>query len=332
MDRSTASQPPKVLVVDDEPAITVALAKKLRREGYDCVTAGSAEEALSRLRVYLPDVVISDVRMPGMSGLELLKEVKKHDPDIKVILITAYAEIDFVVEALRHQADDYLLKPFNLKELASSVARALEGDPWNQAHSDGHHESPMEQTSTLAILGLARAMELRDQFARGHVERVAKHARTMGMAVGLGSDQLRDLWLAAVLHDIGKLSVPESILNKPATLDDEEWGVVRRYPQAGALVVEGIPDLEPARLGVLHHREHWDGSGYPLGVQQEAISLAGRIVGLVEAFDAMTHDRPYRAALSRGEALQELEAGRGGQFDPELLDTFLALLQAVNVA
>ena len=323
-----SSKVAKVLVVDDEPAITVALAKKLRREGYDCVTAGSAEEALNRFQVYLPDVVISDVRMPGMSGLELLKQVKKHDPGIKVILITAYAEIDFVVEALRHQADDYLLKPFNLKELASSVARALEQDVAERADS----ETPGEGSSTLTILALARAIELREQFARGHVERVAKGAQTMGRALGLGTHELRDLWLAAVLHDLGKLSVPESILNKPGELDEDEWGVIRRYPQAGALVVEGIPDLEPARAGILHHREQWDGSGYPLGLKQEAISLTGRIIGLVEAFDAMTHDRPYREALDRGQALNELEAGRGDRFDPELLDTFLAVVKAVSVA
>lgn len=330
---SGASHPARVLVVDDEPAITVALAKKLRREGYDCVTAGSAEEALNRLRQQVPDVVISDVRMPGMSGIQLLKEVKKHEPGVKVILITAYAEIDFVVEALRHQADDYLLKPFNLKELAEAVARTLERDTSGErTGSDTRVEAPAEPASTLAILAMARAMELRDQFASGHVQRVAAHARTLGRALGLGSDELKDLWLAAVLHDLGKLSVPESILNKPGPLDDEEWAVLRRYPQAGALVVEGIPDLEPARLGILQHREHWDGSGYPMGLRAESISLAGRIIGLIEAFDAMTHDRPYRKALSRSEAVEQLEDGRGERFDPELLDTFLAVVEAVNVA
>ncbi len=299
----------RVLVVDDEPAITVAFAKKLRREGYDCVTAGSAEEALRRMEAYKPALVISDVRMPGMSGLDLLKEIKRRDAGIKVILITAYTDVDFVVEALRHDADDYLLKPFNLRELASSVSRALGREPRGKAATD----------SALGILALAKAIESRDPFASGHIERVAGYARAVGVALGIEGSALHTLWLAAILHDVGKLCVPEAILNKAGSLTGEETAILRRYPEAGARIVSGAPELDSTYAAILQHRENWDGSGYPLGIRGDALSLEGRIINAAEALDAMLNDRPYRTALGEEEARRQLEAGAGSRYDPEVV-------------
>ena len=322
----------KILVVDDEPAISVAFAKKLRREGYDCVTAASGEEALRRMQEYGPDLVISDVRMPGMTGIELLKKLKRAYPTTRVILTSAYAEIDFVIEALRHGADDYLLKPFNLTELSSSVSRTLEEV---QESARANCEVGAGTSSALVvdengasaaswgILALAAAIETREQFAQGHVERVAGYARAVGSELGLNAHDLHALWLSAVLHDAGKLVVPEVILNKPGPLDEEEMLRVREYALVGARFVEGVPGLEEAADGILHHREKWDGSGYPTGLEGEAISMAGRIINVVEAFDAMVHDRPYREALTHEEALRELRAADGTAFDPRVLAAFL---------
>lgn len=318
----------KILVVDDEPAISVAFAKKLRREGYDCVTAGSGEEALGRMQEYGPDLVISDVRMPGMTGIELLKKLKHAYPTTRVILTSAYAEIDFVIDALRNGVDDYLLKPFNLTELTSSVSRTLEG---GRANSEVRAEIPSNPVSgedgasaaSWGILALAAAIETRDQLAQGHVERVARYARTVGSELGLNAHDLHVLWLSAVLHDVGKLVVPETILGKAGPLEEEEMRRVHEYPQAGARFVEGVPGLEEALDGILQHREKWDGSGYPAGLAGEAISMAGRIISVVEAFDAMVHDRPYRHALTPEEALRELTAANDKAFDPSVLAAFL---------
>lgn len=206
----------KILVVDDEPALTVAFARKLRREGYECATAGSGEEALKRLESYRPDLVISDVRMPGMSGLDLLKEIKHRDPALKVILTTAYAHIEFVVEALRHGVDDYLVKPFSLSELAASVSRAFEqpvgaplGEAKGSAGPSGLIAADGVKPSALGLLALAKAFEARDHFTHGHAERVAEQATATGAALGLGPEARRNLWFSAVLHDVGKLRVAE---------------------------------------------------------------------------------------------------------------------------
>lgn len=262
----------KILVVDDEPALTVAFARKLRREGYECATAGSGEEALKRLESYRPDLVISDVRMPGMSGLDLLKEIKHRDPALKVILTTAYAHIEFVVEALRHGVDDYLVKPFSLSELAASVSRAFEqpvgaplGEAKGSAGPSGLIAADGVKPSALGLLALAKAFEARDHFTHGHAERVAEQATATGAALGLEPEALRNLWFSAVLHDVGKLRVAETILNKPGPLSEDEWQKVRQYPTAGGQIIEGVPDLEPAREGILHHREKLGRLGIPAG-------------------------------------------------------------------
>ncbi|MEE9155771.1 MAG: HD domain-containing phosphohydrolase [Gemmatimonadota bacterium] len=324
----------KILVVDDEPALTVAFARKLRREGYECATAGSGEEALKRLESYRPDLVISDVRMPGMSGLDLLKEIKHRDPALKVILTTAYAHIEFVVEALRHGVDDYLVKPFSLSELAASVSRAFEqpvgaplGEAKGSAGPSGLIAADGVKRSALGLLALAKAFEARDHFTHGHAERVAEQATATGAALGLEPEARRNLWFSAVLHDVGKLRVAETILNKPGPLSEDEWQKVRQYPTAGGQIIEGVPDLEPAREGILHHRENWDGSGYPLGLTGAAICLAGRIINVADAFDSMLQDRPYRKALDKVSAVRELELGGGARFDPTVLEAFLKVLR-----
>lgn len=312
----------RILIVDDEPAITLALSKRLRREGYECITAGSAGEALKRLAAFHPHLVVSDVRMPGISGLELLKDVKEIDPRTRVILITAYSDIDFVIEALRHDADDYLLKPFNLKEFTASVRRALEREA--RSHTALGKTQP-------GIVALARAIEGRDRYAAGHIERVAMSARTTGARLGLDDTALRDLWLAALLHDVGKLSVPETTLNKVGPLAEEEMAILRGYPVEGARIVAGVLELDAARTGILHHRERWDGTGYPEGLASENISLAGRIIGVAEDYDAMCHDRAYRKALDGAELANELEAGRSSRYGPDVMDAFLATRTAAGV-
>jgi response regulator RpfG family c-di-GMP phosphodiesterase len=321
----------KILVVDDEPAITVALAKKLRREGYECLTASSGEEALRRLATENLDLVVTDVRMPGMSGIELLQEIKRRDPDIQVIMMTAYTDIGFAVEALRHKADDYLLKPFNLAELSHNVARALEHRRLlreNRAYQEADEGSGVAAATELdrfcrqAIAALAAAIDSRDKRARGNLESVGRYAVATGAELGLSDEAQRNLWLGAVLHDIGMLVVPENVLNKQGALSEEEWRLIRRHPVIGAAIVEGVPFLEPARPCILQHHERWDGSGYPDGLHSGEITLEGCIVAIADAYAAMLDERPYRGSRSEAEALAEIERCAGTQFDRRIVEAF----------
>ncbi|NIR44691.1 MAG: response regulator [Gemmatimonadetes bacterium] len=321
----------RVLVVDDEPAITVALAKKLRREGYECTTASSGEEALRRLATDELDLVVTDVRMPGMSGIELLQEIKRRDSEIQVIMMTAYTDVGFAVEALRHGADDYLLKPFNLAELSHSVARALEHQrllrenrAFHEAMGDDREGgvSALERYCRQGIAALAAALESRQGSGSGHLNLVARAAVGTGARLGLSGEGLKRLWLAAVLRDVGMLAVPESTVNKPGPLDLEEWQLIRKHPQVGARLVEAVPYLEPARPGVLQHHERWDGSGYPKGLAGGEISLEGCIVGLADAYAAMLSDRPHRPAKSVTEAVAEIDRCAGSLFDRRVVQAF----------
>ena len=321
----------KILVVDDEPAITIALAKKLRRDGYECVTASSGEEALGRLASDSLDLVISDVRMPGMSGIELLKEIKGRNASVSVIVMSAYTDINFAIEALRGRADDFLLKPFNLDDFSVSVARALEN---RRPLTDGSAQAgttlqiprdgaaSAELLSRQAIAALAAAVESRDGRPHEHQSRVVRCALAMGTALGLGKEALRGVWLGAVLHDVGMLSVPEAVLSKAGGLSPDDWGLIQHHPSSGARIVTGVEFLEPALSGILHHHERWDGSGYPACLSGEQISIEGRVVAVADAFAAMLSERPYRGARSESEAVRELEHCAGAQFDMTVVKAF----------
>ncbi len=321
----------RVLVVDDEPAITVSLAKKLRREGYECLTASSGKEALELLESGPLDIVVSDVRMPGMSGIELLKAIKSYDSDTQVIMMTAYTDISLAIEALRNKADDYLLKPFNLAELSHSVARSLEHrrllrevqafrtSLWFDS-SKGGAASERDCRESLAVL--ATALDSRDRYTRGHLSQVSRYARAIGGQLDLDGDSLRALWLGAVLHDVGMLVVPEAVLNRPGPLAPDEWRLVQQHPIAGARMIETAAYLRPARDAILHHHERWDGSGYPNGLQGTDISRNGAIVGVADSFAAMLSNRPHREALREADAVAEIEHGAGVRFDRQVVEAF----------
>ncbi len=321
----------RVLVVDDEPAITVSLAKKLRREGYECLTANSGEEALELMTSGPLDIVVSDVRMPGMTGIDLLKAIKSRDPDTQVIMMTAYTDITLAIEALRNKADDYLLKPFNLAELSHSVARSLEHrrllrevqafrtSQWFD-RSEGAAAADRAPRESLAVLAVA--LDSRDRHARGHLRRVSRYAQAVGDELSLSAEALRALWLGSLLHDVGMVVVSEAVINRAGPLTPDEWRLVHGHPTLGARMVEAAPYLRPARDAVLHHHERWDGSGYPSGLKGTDISRHGAIMAVADSFAAMISERPYRAALSEADAVAEIERGAGARFDPRVVEAF----------
>ncbi len=322
----------RILVVDDEPAITGALARKLKREGFDCVTASSGEEALELVGRKELDVVITDVRMPDVDGLDVLKGVKSRDPAIQVIMMTAYTDIGYAVEALRHKADDYLLKPFNMAELSHCVRRSLEHRRLllaNRAHmavsaGPGGEADEGSPGFLQAIAALAVAIESRDAYTKGHLTEVARCALATAAELGATDDLGPRLWMGAVLHDVGMLAVPDSVINKRGPLTPEEWEIVRQHPVAGGAIVGVTSHLRPAQRTVLEHHERVDGSGYPAGLAGDAISLEARVVAVADAYAAMRSQRPHRGAVGEAEALSAIEGGAGAQFDKEGVRAFLS--------
>jgi response regulator RpfG family c-di-GMP phosphodiesterase len=326
----------RVLIVDDDPGVRGVLTRILCGEGYELRTAGSAEEALSGLETEWVDLVLSDLQMPGIGGLELLRRVKARDDATGFIILTGAGTTEDAVAALRLQADDYLVKPFNVDEVALSVARALRHralvreNRFYQRHLEDRVAAQARELESLfvdALLSLASAVEARDDYTGNHVERVARYAVATGRELGLEGEEIRHLWVGALLHDVGKIGVPDQILRKPGRLTPEEYAEMKRHPEIGGAIMARSAFLRPALPAVLHHQEHWDGSGYPAGLRGEAISLQGRIVSVADTFDAIVTSRPYRPGRSPEEAVAELRRCAGTQFDPAVVEAFQRALE-----
>ena len=327
----------RVLVADDEPEIRVVLADLLG-ECCDCISVGSAEEALKHLGAREFDLVVSDIMMPGMSGLEMVPHVRALAPDTVVIMISGVQTVESAIDALRAGAFDYIMKPFDLQHVEAAVRRALEHKSLREAKRlyETHLEemvaqrtreldrtlSSLEDAYRMTLLALTAALEARDHETHGPSNRVVSFSLRLGRELGLDRDTLRSLEFGALLHDIGKIGVPDAILRKPSALTADEWTRMREHPLHGQKILEGVKFLEGAARVVAQHHEQWDGSGYPLGLRGEEIDLNARIFAVADAFDAMTSDRVYRKGRAYGPAAQELTNCAGTQFDPEVVAAF----------
>jgi putative two-component system response regulator len=328
---------PRILLVDDEVEITEILADLLS-EDYDCIRAGSAEQALGLLREKEFQLVISDITMPGMSGLEMIPHVKSLAPDTVVVMISGMQTVESAIRALRLGAFDYLMKPFDLRQVEAVVKRALEHHDLVVAKQryENHLEELVEQrTAELdralnslegayrsTLKALTAALETRDSETHGHSERVVSYSLRLGREYGLNSDEMKALEFGSLLHDIGKIGVPDSILRKPAKLTEEEWVRMREHPLHGQQILRGIEFLQGAARVVAQHHEKWDGSGYPIGLRGDDIDICARIFAVADAFDAITSDRVYRRGKSYEAASQELDDWAGRQFDPKVVEAF----------
>jgi putative nucleotidyltransferase with HDIG domain len=332
---TTAS--PRILIVDDEAEITEILADLLS-EDYECLRAGSAEQALAHLRDSHFQLVISDITMPGMSGLEMIPHVKNLSPDTVVVMISGMQTVESAIGALRLGAFDYLMKPFDLRQVEAVVKRALEHYELVVAKQryENHLEELVEQrTAELdralnslegayrsTLKALTAALETRDSETHGHSERVVSYSLRLGREYGLNSEEMKSLEFGSLLHDIGKIGVPDSILRKPAKLTEEEWVRMREHPLHGQQILRGIEFLQGAARVVAQHHEKWDGTGYPLGLRSVEIDINARIFAVADAFDAITSDRVYRRGKSYEAAAQELDDWAGRQFDPKVVEAF----------
>lgn len=332
---TTAS--PHLLIVDDEVEITEILADLLSDE-YECHRAASAEDALGRLREREFQLVISDITMPGMSGLEMIPHVKEISPDTVVVMISGMQTVESAIGALRLGAFDYVMKPFDLRQVEAVVKRALEHHDLVVAKQryENHLEELVEQRTAeldralnsledayrATLKALTAALETRDSETHGHSERVVTYSLRLGREYGLTNEELKSLEFGSLLHDIGKIGVPDSILRKPAKLTEEEWVRMREHPLHGQLILRGIEFLQGASRVVAQHHEKWDGTGYPYGLRAEEIDICARIFSVADAFDAITSDRVYRLGKPYEAAAQELDDWAGRQFDPKVVEAF----------
>ncbi|MDQ1707968.1 MAG: cyclic di-GMP phosphodiesterase [Pyrinomonadaceae bacterium] len=328
---------PRVLIVDDEAEITSILAD-LFEDSYDCTTAGSAEAALGLLAANDYELVISDITMPGMSGLDMIPHVREHWPNSVVVMISGMQTVESAIDALRLGAFDYVMKPFDLRQVEAVVSRALEHQDLivaKQRYEDHLEELVEQRTIELdqalnsledayrsTLKALTAALETRDLETHGHSERVVSYSMRLGRAYGLEGRHIKALEFGSLLHDIGKIGVPDLILRKPAKLSPEEWVLMRQHPLHGQQILRGIHFLEGAARVVAQHHEKWDGSGYPIGLSGEDIDICARIFSVADAFDAITSDRVYRQGKPYEAAAEELDAWSGRQFDPKVVEAF----------
>jgi len=324
----------KCLVVDDEPRLRRVLVRLLEGEGFTCAEAGSGVEALEMLHHEQVPLVISDLRMPQMDGVGLLREIIAKWPDTAVIVVTAVAEVESAVACLQLGALDYVAKPFHLDEVRARVMQALDKRRLKMELEDYRHnleQRVQEQARRIEELSLERLqalvhfLEEKDPYTRGHSVRVANYSTRIAREMGLPRSVVEVITLGAELHDIGKIGVSEQVLHKEGKLTDPEYRHIMEHPVIGARILAPLMRDVPAALAIVRsHHERLDGRGFPDGLAGDQIPLEVRVVTIADSFDAMTSVRPYRPALSVQKALQELEEGKHTQFHAPAVQAFLA--------
>ncbi|MCC7362316.1 MAG: response regulator [Anaerolineales bacterium] len=313
-----------ILVAEDNSDIIDVIRDVLEGEGYRVTCAPNGRDALHAFERETPDLIVSDVMMPYMDGFTLLRHVRAHPHGAVVpfLFLSARTESAATSQARQLGADDFLFKPFDADDLSLAVAARLE-----RRQAVERFDTHAAHLQTVSML--ANVVEARDRYTRGHVERVKTYATQLAQALGWSVHALAILEFGALLHDLGKVLVPRAILNKPEPLLPAEWEVLQRHPTDGAQMLQGVDHLRLAIPYVLYHHEAWDGHGYPHGLAGPAIPIEGRLLAVVDAFDAMTSARPYRVARSEAAALAEIQQQAGRQFDPALV---AALVQARTAA
>jgi len=335
----------RVLAVDDESAACKLLSLILGPPAFQCTTASGGQEALATLQHEQFDAVISDLHMPGVSGMELLAEVRRLHPHMAFLVTTGVDDVDVGVRAMRCGADDYLVKPLREGAVLASLESALhkrqlerQVENYRQrleemvAQRTGQLQSALQQIErsykdTLQALGAA--IDLRDNETAGHSQRVCRYTLEIARAMGWPDKQLEGLARGAYLHDIGKLGIPDGILLKPGPLTVDERKLMQQHVQIGFDVVKDIPFLaDAAEILLMHHEQH-GGGGYPHGLKGEEILLGARIFGVADTLDAITSDRPYRRASSFQSARETIRQCSGTQCDPKVVDVFLSIPEEI---
>jgi len=338
------SEATRILIVDDDSAVRDVIGVLLREEGYVCTAVSSAQAALDAASAAEFPLVISDVKMPGKDGMWLLERLRDGHPDTAVIMLTAFGDTEAAVECLRRGASDYLLKPPKVTDLIRAIERALARrrlELARQRYRKSLEKRVREKTAELSralkdlettygstLYALVTALDAREHETSDHSQRVVRYTLALAKRLGLPERDLPDIGRGALMHDIGKIGIPDAILLKPAKLTADEWTEMRKHPQIGYTILQSIPFLEiPAQI-VLSHQERYDGRGYPRGLAADAIPIGARIFAIADTYDAMTTDRPYRRRLPSEAARAEIARYRGSQFDARCADAFLSFSPA----
>jgi response regulator RpfG family c-di-GMP phosphodiesterase len=334
----TIAAPTRILIVDDDASVRDVISVLLQEEGYECRTAAGAEEALEIAAQEAPPLVISDMKMPGRDGIWLLEAFRERHPDSAVVMLTGYGDTEAAVDCLRRGAVDYLLKPPKLTDLIRAIERALAKRRIELARK--RYQKKLErkvrdrtaelrlalkdiaQTYQNTLLALVAALDAREHETSDHSQRVVKYTVAIAERLSLQGTDLEELGRGALLHDVGKIGVPDAVLLKPGKLTTEEWAEMRKHPDIGWKMIESIPFLATPATIVLSHQERFDGGGYPRKLRGEEIHIGARIFAVADTLDAMTSDRPYRKATSFENAMAEVQRCAGSQFDPEVVRAF----------
>jgi putative two-component system response regulator len=338
----------EILIVDDELAIQKLLKRLLEREGHVCQTAGTAEEALTILEGQTFDLVLSDVNMPGASGLELVDNIVRRWPGTPVVMVTAVDDPSVAKVAVDAGAYGYIIKPFEPNEVIINLMNALRRsvlENENRQHREALEQMVSERTQELrkamghleethdelkvakeeVIKRLGMAAEFRDEETGQHIQRMSLYTSELASLCGLNQDEVELIRVASPLHDAGKIGIPDAILRKPGRHTPEEFEIMKKHAEIGheMLVGSGFPVLDMAAVIAYTHHEKWDGSGYPRQITAENIPLAGRITAISDVFDALTTKRIYKPAYSVEKSTAIMKQGRGKHFDPTILDLFI---------
>jgi len=323
-------------LVDDDPGIRNSLGTYLTRAGLEVLLAEDAQKALALFRENPCELVLTDIAMPEISGIDLLQSLKALHDDCEVIMITGYVDISYAIQAMRHGAYDFFTKPLNFDKIMLTIQRVEERRALREtarkyellrAQKDFEREATMQATRSLL-----RAVEERDKCNIGHGRRTAEFSTLLGKALGMPPHAVERLSTAALLHDIGKIGIDDRVLNKPGRLTEEEFATIKRHSEIGEYIVAPNSFLKDLSPFIRHHHERFDGAGYPDGLAGEAIPLEARIICLADYFDSITSKRPYRAPMPLQEAQELIRKESGKIFDPKIVKVFFEVFDGLSTA
>jgi putative two-component system response regulator len=309
----------KILVVDDEQPILDLLVRILVRDGYQPITATNGLEALEIVSREAPDLILLDVTMPILDGFAVCQRLKDNEATalIPVTMLTGLDDREHRLRGIAVGADDFLTKPFEHSLLRARIRSQLRIKRLTDQ---------LERTESVIFM-LALAVEAKDTYTEGHLRRLSSYSEQLATAISLSAEQVKAIRFGGLLHDIGKISIDDAILRKPGKLTDEEYTQIKRHPEYGARIIQAMRFANDVGPIIRHHHERWDGKGYPAGLAGEEIPIGARIVAIVDAYDAMMTDRPYRKSLGIEETLRRMREGSGREWDPILLDRFIRMVE-----
>ena len=321
----------KIILIVDDDRLTLSTAQNLLGNMYKVVAVNSGKQAYKYLDRHTPDLILLDINMPEIGGFEVMKTLQEDSRwgKIPVIFLTADRSAETEVECFRVGACDFISKPFEPQIMLSRIKSTLELDGYRKDLQRRLDEKTreMERITIQAIMTVANTVDAKDDYTKGHSMRVAAYAEAMARRLGWSEEEVQNTYYVAILHDVGKIGVPDAVLNKPFKLTDVEFRLIQGHTVMGAEILKDFKMFPNVDVGARYHHERYDGKGYPEGLKAESIPLVARIIALVDSYDAMTSNRVYRRRLSDDVVMQELEKGKGSQWDPDLVDIFLELIR-----